>query len=1037
MATDLQTRKTSSKSEAYLQRKFAELCARIERVDLIAHLLALSLTILGYAFFIGLFDWFAGNSTANLVRAARWISFSAFLGLFGFLLVQTARCRFRRVNPYYVAHQIEKTLPDAKNILISWLDLRDEEVQSAFQRNLSTRAAEQLQESDAEQTVKKRKNWIMLGALGLPTVGLLSLLILGPSAFASSLLRAFIPFYTPQPVAQTQITLVQPDGGDAEVSPTQSITFAAKIEGRIPAANRPDAPKLSYRYQANEDYLPQPLQPDGAGTWTAQLHPAQLRTGFSYKISAGDAETPEHHVRVRARAHVKKFEITYYHQAYQKLPRTTTSVFPNQRETRPVIRGPRGSEVELSVRASRPVQKMSVEIVTAKATKEVQLRKLSEDAFACRWKLDQPGQFRVAFTSTDGEENTDRDWYYLEVPADDIPRVALTQPGKDVQLPENGTLELLGEATSNVGLKSLTLHFRVPAGSEMLAPRVYRPRISFKFDDGAYPGEVPYMDVVAMDQLKNDMGVIIQPAPGSVIEYWLEAVDCTDFPNPAGNIGKSPVYKVTLLPATKDIKQQAIQNKAAQARQENFEKQQDDKRSKENKERAQNPNGGAGDQDPQKQLDALKNEKKDAGQKISDAIKQEDDMKDRGGAKGPEQNQSAAKAGPPNSPDDPQAQPKDSPSTPPDDTGNAKDRGDGQAGASKDAGPQKEKKESASKGERKDGPQETPSTAKDDGGLGKQESAGGTKDGGPMGMNAPMPQPAKDPGPDDGAPMPLAKGANSEPQTQGNAKGIEQNGPDVPTKDIPAGVNSTQPPEAASKASTMNDAAGTSKGEPNQGTPDQAKQAGNSRADDAKAKQKEPDWDELGKLLEQLSNHDAKADEAGKEVADIANNSNDPRKREIAKEMLDKNGRDPATGKEKKKGPNRFGSGGTSAGIGDAVKAAAANREFASRIGQMQLDDWKKRVTPDLLKKAGLSEAEWQRYVKNMQSYDALVRQLNAKLVKDALKKGLRGGTNPNAGIREVEGTGPSSDRLDAGRAPPPPELRDAMRRFLDRRTNP
>jgi hypothetical protein len=597
-------------------------------------------------------------------------------------------------------------------------------------------------------------------------------------------------------------------------------------------------------------------------------------------------------------------------------------------------------------------------------------------------------------------------------------------------------LELVGEASSNVGLKSLTLHSRILAGSEKLAPRVFRPDISLKFDDGTYPGEVEYMDVLALDQLKNDKSVIIRPAPGSVIEYWLEAVDCTDFPNPAGNIGKSPVYKVTLLPATKDIKQQANQRKAAQARQKNFEKQQDDKRSKENKERSQNSNGGAGDQEPQKQLDALKNEKKDAGQKISDAIKQEDEMKDRGDAKGPEQNQSAAKDGPPNSSDDPQPQPKESPSTQPEDTGNSKDQGNGQAGASKDAGPQKEKKEPASKGERKDGPKESPSTAKDDGGMGKQESAGGTKDGGPMGMDTPMPQPAKEPSPDDGGPMPLAKGASSEPQTQGNAKGIDQNGPDVQTKDLQTGTNPAQLPDAAAKTGAMNDSAGTSKGEPNQATPDPAKDAGIARGDDAKANQKRPSWDDIAKLIEQLPNHDDSGDEAGKGLADMVKNSDDSRKRDIAKEALEKNGRDPATGKEKKKGPNTFGSGTKSPGIGDEVKAAAANREFASRIGQMQLDDWKKRMTPELLKKAGLSEAEWQRYVKNMQSYDALVRQLNAKLIKDALKKELRGGTNPSAGIREVAGTKTSGDPLDAGRAPPPPELRDAMNRFL-RQMNP
>ena len=119
MATDLEPRKTSSKSEAYLQRKFADLCARIKRVELIAHLLAASLTVVCYALLVGLFDWFAGNSSAFAVGLTRWVGFAGFLGLVGFLLLQTIRCGWRRVNPYFVAHQLEATLPDAKNSLIN------------------------------------------------------------------------------------------------------------------------------------------------------------------------------------------------------------------------------------------------------------------------------------------------------------------------------------------------------------------------------------------------------------------------------------------------------------------------------------------------------------------------------------------------------------------------------------------------------------------------------------------------------------------------------------------------------------------------------------------------------------------------------------------------------------------------------------------------------------------------------------------------------------------------------------------------------
>ncbi len=1014
MATDLETRTTSTKSDAYLRRKFAELCARIRRVDLLAHLLVLSLAIPVYALFIGLFDWFAGNSSATWVHLTRWVGFAAFLGIIGLILVQAGRCLLRPVSPYFVAHQIEQSLPNAKNVLINWLDLHDEELPAAFRRNLCARAAEQLEESDVEQTVPKRKNWVLLGALAVPLLGLIILLLLGPGAFAASMLRAFVPFYTPAPIARTRIVLVHPKGGDAEIGPAQAITVSAAIEGRVPTGSRPDAPTLSYRYQANEDYFTQPLQQDAAGLWTTQLHAGQLRTGISYKLSAGDAETPEHQVRVRARAHVKQYEITYQHRPFRKLPQTTAT-FPNKDATRPVVHGPPGSDVELVVRASRPVQKSSIEIVTAAGKKELPTRKLADNTFACTWKLEQPGQFRVLFTSTDREDNTDRDWSPIDMPLDELPRVVMIQPGKDVQLPENGTLVLDGHASSEIGLKGLALHLRAvnDANKPAFLPLAYRPGKSFQFDDGAFAHVIEYKEVVALDQLKAGKDKLHQSPAGTVLEYWLEATDAADFPNPAGNIGKSPVYKVTLTPAAKN---QDIQRNAALNQKKKHEQQQDQNLAKEGKDLAQKSSGGGtGQQDPQKGFDDQKKQNKDAENKLRQALKDKEEQDKRGGARSADQKNSEGKDGPAKSPDDPQPQSKDK--APDEDAGKPKDQGEGKgaAGTPKDdGGPEKK---SASKGDRKDGPKETPGGAKDDGGKGKDEP-GNAKNAGPTGMDAPMTQP-KTPGPDDGTPTPIAKGAKNEPQPQSGAKGIEDNGPEVTNKDPqhPHG-----PPNAKSKAGMMADA-GASKSEPGQGSP------GNARGDDQKTKSKEPSLDEIARHIEALPNHGAKGDEAGEGLAAIAKNSDDPRLRDFAKEALEKNGRDPKTGKELKKGPSPLGSGGKSPGLSDEIKAAAANREFAARIAQMQLDDWKKRVSPELLKKAGLSEAEWQRYVKSVQSYDALVRQLNAKLAQQALKKDLRGSANSGTGISEVQGVG-SGNTAPGGGAPPPPELRDPFRRF-------
>ena len=1026
MATDLEPRKTSSKSEAYLQRKFADLGARVKRIDLIAHLLVVSLAVVCYALFIGLFDWFADNSTALAVGATRWISFGGLLGLVGFLLVQTIRCGLRRVNPYFVAHQLEATLPDAKNSLINWLDLHDETLPSAFQKTLSARAAEQLEESDIERTLPKRTNWILLGSLAAPLLGLVVLLLLGPSAFGSSMLRAFLPFYTPAPIARTHIELVLPAGGDAEVNPTESMTFIAKIEGRVPVGNRPDAPTLSYRYDTSEDYLTLPLQSDGAGAWTTQLQAARLRTGFAYKISAGDAETREFQVRVRTRTHVKKFEITYQHRTYRKLP-TGPFMFPNEKETRPIIRGPRGSDVELVVRASRPMQKPSVEIMTAGAKQKLEVRKLADDAFSCRLTLDQSGQFRVAFISSDGEENSDRDWHAIEVQDDDAPRVVLTSPAKDVQVPENGTLAIEGLATSNVGLKNLTLHLRDVANAVTLAPMIYRPEISFLLDDGTYLAEIPYLDVVDFTKLKTDKDTTLFLPAGTVIEYWLEATDCSDYRKPAGNVRKSSVYKITLTAKVKEDPNR----KAALDQKTKHDKKQDTDVAAQKKQGK--PNQGSGDSpNPEEQYKAAEREKQDFDKKIQQGHDQDKKDKETGTTKSAQPQNADAKPEPQPSPDAPQPQTKDSP-TMPEDAGSKKEQGNGASGEAKNDGAKEKPDDSATKGERKNGPEETGSGAKDAGEKGKDGPPGGAKDAGPMGMNTPKPADPKESAADEGAPMASAKASKAEMKDgppPASVKGVEQNGPEVPNKGEQAKLDPSQPPNGHSKGGKMNEGSGESK----QGSPDQASQPGSARGDDSKAKSNEPSWGDIAKMNEQLSKHDAAAEKAAQDLAGIANSSDDPGKSDIAKEALKANGRDPKTGKEEKTKGDPFGSYGKSPGISDDLKAAAANRLFAARIGQMQLDDWKKRMTPELLRKAGLSDADWQRYQKTMQAHDARVRQLNAKLFRDALNKELIGSANATGSVRDVPSTGTSSDPLDSSRVPP--DLQGPNQRFSNRKVS-
>lgn len=1067
MATDLDRHQTdASSNEALVRRRIAAVCRRLRAAEAAGTLLLLTVLVCGYALTAALFDLATGGSSATWVLAVRWTGYGAFLAGTLALLVRLTLQLTRRINPYYAALQLERTLADAKNSLVNWLDLhKDTGVPGAFRKNLSTQAAHDLEESDPEQTLPKRRNSVLLGVGVALLVGLLVLLGRDPTQFVALMQRAFLPFLSAALPDATEITLLRPSGGNAAVLPNQPVLFAARIDGRVALAGSPGAPALRYRYSTDDEYLRLPLQQDADGIWVARLPGEQVRTGFFYRITAGEATTPEYQVEVTARPQVHRFEITYRERPYRGTePRTIG--FPNKHARSPLVQAYPGTQVELIVRTTRSLRQATLDLATGAEPKELLGEILPDDptAFRCRWVVEKAGQFRIRFTSVEGEANVDRTPYPIELLVDAAPRVALTKPGADVKLPANGTLVVEGWAKDDLGVKALTLQVSATLGKEKVAlqGKPYLPDQSLRFDDGTYPDVIEYQDFIALDEMKNTRGEPFAIAAGTVLEYWLEARDNADFPDKDGSLGKSKVFKVLVLPPDTAKKQQAARRQASAAQQKHA-KQQSEKHAKQNE---QKKGGGAKDQE---QLNKLGNEKKDTEQKLKDALDEQKKQEQRGQGKGGEPQPSHSKPGPQEKSEGPSSGNKGGDAKP-DEAGAPKEGGqpgqEKQAGNSKNAGPPQPPKGGGAgeKGEGKSQPKGGGGAAKDDGGMKGESPAGAAKGEGPM---------------KSGPPQPPEQGKAAPPNSGGPQAQAKQAGPGEEAKAGPPGEAKSADPDPKAQGKEMGTAsAGAEKlqpqvkqgapegpGTPEKGTaketpPEQAKSAGAARPDEstAGAKAKEPTPEDIARLKDQIRQKERRDDAAGA-LAKIGKNARDPKVRQEARDVLAKNGRDPDTGapkdgpatgsptektgdgpkttrptagtkgsNEKKEGKSPFGSGRPgSKGLGDDVTADAVNKDFAGRGGELQLDELKRRVTPELLRKAGISEAEWRRYLKSATAYDALARKLRANRPRPSSGAARPSGTRP----AQVGGL-PSSgdDPLDAGRAPPPPELRDAQRLF-------
>jgi hypothetical protein len=965
MATAPQVARPAPKNETYVEEQLRRARQRIRRLDTLAAVFGFILITLAYGLALVCLDrWLTLPSLARQVALGGYV-----LGAGVYLWFMLARPWMRPINPYFAARQLEQMVPEAKNSVVNWLDLREQKLAPAIRNAVSSRAAKDMSRTNVDEAISGRR----VGRLGaaatvLVLAAVVLLLICQPTQFFSLLRRTFVPFVETGVATRTYLEVIQPVTPVATVPLNQSVPFEVQLSGREPRFGQPDAPAVHFRYsQAEPVYQERPLEPgDQPHAWLFRLPAFEVHTGFYYYLSAGDFRTPEYQVRAVSGPLLTSFDVTYTPRAYLRREKYKT--------TQPTLEALRGTAISILAHTNRTVRDGSLQI-NGVAEPVVGQRVLGQpDTLQFQFVLDKGDSYRIRFTSEEGEASGDSVPYGIKILTDLAPQVELKEPNKDVTLPANGALPLEGVASDDFGITSMTLRLQVANGPN-LQPKAYRQdeKKSFKFDDGTYPRTLQYHEVLDLTKVKDEAGQVVAFKAGQVIEYWLEAADNCDYPPPGPNVGRTEkTYKINLVPAEKDPQKSQDQRKKAEEQARKEQQQQDQDHDKTNKEQHQGkgpqpennpenskPNDPKGSDpkgdDPKTQPNDPKNppnqpdnpqkppeqpadpktkpaggdnasqspeqkERDDKLQKMAEKVKQQLD-KHPGEAKPeekPKPDQSSASDGPKGNEPPKENKAESKPN------GSKKD-GDNQPGGNKQGG--SEKKES---GEKKPGgtPQAQPDDAghtKDNGGSGQAGQPGGNTGGSKEAGNAP------------GKPGDQ-KGANSGDKTgdKASATGGGKPSPEQPKNSKDPGKESV----ANSKPSNAPPGEGKPQPSPSaqDGTSAQGNEAGTSGSSGSGSeKMRETGRDEVKGLADQLKSKDpGQRENAAKELNDIARRGSDPQAQKDAREALKKDGRPAPSGdshaNENPPNGNDNGNGGN--GKSNLEKAADELREKAGQMGK-------------------------------------------------------------------------------------------------------
>ncbi len=1048
--------KSPGKHASFVEAQLARAQSRIRLVDLTTALLGFLAGTLAYAVAMIVLDrlFFLSGATRQVGLLLYLVAAVVYFAL------AVVRPLLWRVNPFYAARQIEQTLPGSRNHVINWIDLRGQKLPAVIKSTLGQRAARDLSRTDVERAISGSRALVAGGAAGLFVVVLVVLFfLLGPAPFGSYLGRAFSPFAEGAVATRTQVSILRPEGGNAVVTIGNPVTIVAQVTGRIPGARDRDAPCLLYRHDPAEPYTRRYLQHEESGQqWATTIAPTDVRTGFWYRVTAGDAETPEYHVQARAQPLIADFLATYRHRPYTRRADRT--------DTRRKLEDLRGTNVTLQAVTNRTVAEGQLELDTGDGNlRLVRGERLPDDPRAIRFRfdLDRGGKYRIRFTSSEGEAYLDPAAHEVIVLPDNAPQVRITQPAKDVDLPADGHLEIHGEAADDIGLARLSLCLEADGGKIKFRSRPYLADKLGKPGFGT-PRRLDYLHLLELPTLVDEQGKAVRLAPGTVVEYWLEAADACDFPAP--NVTQSaPRYKITIVEGKQD-EQQKKEAEAARKKQREEEQKQAAQAARENAERE------------------AQRQKEEAQEKAEQARREEQKKKDEGG-----------NGGEANQPNPEQAQKDDRARQEAEqlkelldrkkqgeDRGEGGKEGDGSGGEGaqgrdgkgKDAGGQNGK---AGEGNR-DNDSKAPSSSKEPGKPGTKPGQSKEPPRGEGGRETGERKPDKPASPEEvreGTGKPrntegLSVGESKPGQKDeatpgegkpGEGKGPGKNGGDAKEPGKAGGERdrpgTAQPPREANGKAGSAPSEGK-KGSANQrgATPSDVEQAAKDlQSNDPQRRRKAArDLQDMKEQAQDAATRDAagKALDQAKKEGRLDQDGGDGQAGRKDKGKEGGAGKDRGKGRDPKKGPgdgtsdsekgrqdnptgSNPGAGGdrprTNPGNGGTSREPPkrGDRPEKHRASMLQLEEFRKSVDRDILQKAKMSPEQFERFLRD---YADLVRRQRDLDEPEKLPGPSRGGKLPAAGGRAIERKdGKAGDLHNQGRPKPPPGYRESYQDFL------
>jgi collagen type III alpha len=381
----LESPKPASKQEEFVEKQIEHARNRIRALDWLVVGLMLLIGTFAFASALFLIDRYVETP-----KGTGWAVIGIYLFIaLGFLYLVMFRPSRRQINPFYAARRVEENIPDAKNSVVNYVDLKDDaKVPGSVKLAIGVRAAKDLKQVDLNQVIQKRQIVWLIGTAVL--------------FFAGAVVAAVLP------PTRTTLAMVNPKGGDATIIQGEDFRVEVDIRGRVPQRTEPDAPRVRLWYNPDDPttFEDRPLEPaEGRGRFVLTIPAKQVRNGFHYRVMAGNAASADFELKVHIIPQFTGWKVEYEFPEYlQREP---------EKSDNPNLVGHFNTVVTLTAFTNRPVRSGAIEIEGQAERIQGQLLADNPEAIRFRVPMQRSSHYRIRFITTEGDDNPNPQRYSL------------------------------------------------------------------------------------------------------------------------------------------------------------------------------------------------------------------------------------------------------------------------------------------------------------------------------------------------------------------------------------------------------------------------------------------------------------------------------------------------------------------------------------------------------------------------------------------------------------------------------------------------